>query len=360
MNNILQMDIGMGSESDSDVGDSLRMTSFERKKTNKKTMNLPWIEKYRPKKVEHILLNDYIFRKLSRMINAKEIQNIILTGKPGIGKTTTVRCLGGKVYGSFVKEYVLELNASDDRGIKIEDNISKFCKSSTSASDKDRDSMPKHKLLIFDEADNMTEKAQHIISKLMRIYNDKARFVFTCNDSQGIIDDIQSKCDIVRYQRVDSTLISLRLEDICDNENVPYTKEGVNYISDICEGDVRSALNILELASLKYGNINVNTVAGVYDKPHRRVLKNMMELCLNGNMYEASKLVFELKGKGYNGSDIIQGMFETIKSQYCDDISKKKRNKLCGDILHTIYTMSKGLDTNIQILNCISNMCHNN
>lgn len=319
---------------------------------------LPWIEKHRPRKIEHILLDPYVYNKIRQIIRQKDIPNTIITGRPGIGKTTTVRCVGNKLYGKYAKEYVLEFNASDDRGIKIEKRISNFCKSATSMKPEEYRQYPTHKLIIFDEADSMTPKAQNVIGKLMDKFSSRARFVFTCNDAHNIKEIIQSNCNILGYKRVDTKLITLRLQDICDYEKVKYDISGVNYVADICEGDMRSALNILELASTKHKFISENTVADVYDRPHRKVLRDLMKKCIKKDISSAFKMIEDLKHDGYNGSDIMSGMFGTIKSSYCDDFEKNDRVKLCSKISDGIYHISKGLDTDIQILSCISDMCN--
>lgn len=127
------------------------------KKNDRPTFNKPWIEKYRPKEVEDLVLEDGTLNKIKKIINDKDMPNIIITGSPGIGKTTTILCIAKKLLGRHFKEGVLELNASDDRGVKtVNESIEYFCKKKLDISDK----YSRHKIILLDEADNMTKKAQ--------------------------------------------------------------------------------------------------------------------------------------------------------------------------------------------------------
>lgn len=318
---------------------------------------LPWIEKYRPVRIESILLEPNIRNEINRIVSEKELPNIIVTGRPGIGKTTTIKCLAKKLYGKHYDKFVLELNASDDRGIKIEQDIARFCKSLVSIPKKEIYDYPHHKLIIFDEADNITEKAQHIISNLMGLYKENTKFAFTCNTSYNIIEIIQSRCKIIRYQKVKTDKIIPRLQDICDLENVPYDMGGLTYIAELCEGDMRSALNIMELTYRKHDVIDIDSIADVYDKPHKQALKNILDACYEKNCKKAFELTKALKDKGYTGTDIASGLFSTLKSKHCDDMDEYVKMQMCEPICVTTYNISKGLDTDLQLLSCTMKLC---
>ena len=98
---------------------------------------------------------------------------------------------------------MIHLNASDERGIKLINSgeLNTFCTHKLPYFEKDIKKYPQQKLIIFDEADNMTEKALPIISILMDKFHNSTRFVFTCNTSSKIIESIQSRCKIIRYIR---------------------------------------------------------------------------------------------------------------------------------------------------------------
>ena len=318
---------------------------------------LPWIEKYRPMRITAILLESNVRDEIMRMVEEKDTPNLIITGRPGIGKTTTIKCLARTLYGEYYDQSVLELNASDDRGIKIEIDIARFCRSLSYIPDKNKHKHPSHKLIILDEADNITEKAQHIISKLMGLYQDTTKFAFTCNTSYNIIEIIQSRCKIIRYQKVNVDKITLRLEDVCELEKVPFEQDGLEYVAELCDGDMRCALNILELTFRRHKHVTKDAISDVYDKPQRQVLRNIIDACLKKNIKQSLKLTKLLKNKGYTGTDIASGLFSTLKSKHCSDIDEYVKLQLCEPVCETTYIISNGLDTDLQLFNCIMKLC---
>ena len=213
------------------------------------------------------------------------------------------------------------------------------------------------KWVILDEADNITEKAQHIISKLMNIHKDVVKFAFTCNTSYNIIESIQSRCNkILRYSQVNTKKIILRLQDICDYEKVPYEIKGLEYISELCNGDMRSALNILELTFRKHENISEENVLDIYDKPKRKTLYDIITCCIKNDHINALKQTFKLKNEGYTGSDIITELFTLLKSKMCNNIDEQTKIFLCSNISYYSYTC-KELDTDLQLMVCILSLC---
>ena len=160
---------------------------------NYSQIKLPWVEKYRPKVSNDIILDNFMKQKINKILELKSIPNMIITGEPGTGKTSTIICLSKEIYNEKdFYEYVLELNASDDRGLTIINNkILPFCKKKTKNNI--------IKLIILDEADSITTKAQNLLSNIISEYRKNTRFVFICNDCTQITESIQSRCMIIKY-----------------------------------------------------------------------------------------------------------------------------------------------------------------
>ena len=125
-------------------------------------------DKYRPKNIDEIMLDNHTRNTISKIIENKFLKNnIIITGVPGIGKTTTLQCIAKILLGKHFHNAMIELNASDERGIKaIQDTIINFCKKKIDLSPDNVQEYSPHKIIILDEADNMTSKAQHLINSL--------------------------------------------------------------------------------------------------------------------------------------------------------------------------------------------------
>lgn len=328
--------------------------------TNKKSISeirqeqLPWIEKYRPDGIDGLMLNDKLKKSIKDMIKTKNIQNIILVGPPGVGKTSTIRCIAKELLGKYYSRYVLELNASDDRGTKsVQGTIINFCRTKLFYKDDDGKKYSGQKIIILDEADNMVEKAQHQIDLLMEQYKDKVRFAFTCNSSTPIIESIQSKCIILRYTRLSLDLVSHKLAKIAEIEKINYDKGGLHSIANISNGDLRQAINIMQMMYNKNGKITEKDVNDSCDIPQPLIIKEIFDKCINNDLPKAIEKVIELRENGYSGSDVMYGMFYTLKTELCKDIPEDKLIKIGKCISYSTYVISKGLDTNLQLIACL-------
>lgn len=314
---------------------------------------IPWIEKYRPSKIKDIVINENVMKELKQILENKCVNNIIITGTPGVGKTTTVRCFANELYGPYYDRYVLEINASDDRGIKIHTDIINFCKTKICYKEEDKNKYADHKLIIMDEADNITTKAQRLINNMMEQFKTSTKFIFTCNSSNKIIHSVQSKCKMIRYPRLTDEHIVKRLKYICEIEKTKFDEKALYLIAQISGGDMRTAINILNITFNKYNYINKDNVLDVYNIPHPDRLKNILLKCIKGEINSAIIETQNMKKDGFCGKDIIVCMFYTLKHEMCDDINEDIRIKFIDIISQSIYNISNGTDTNLQLYNCI-------
>lgn len=168
------------------------------------------------------------------------VPNMILSGPPGCGKTSSVLCIARQILGEKFSQGVIELNASDERGIevvrrKIKEFAERYIK------------LPegKQKLIILDEADSLTSAAQQALRMVISDYSETTRFVFSCNDSTKIIEPIQSRCSILRFSKLGSVEITKRLVDIAKAEKVIFDESGIEALLFTSEGDMRTAVNNL-------------------------------------------------------------------------------------------------------------------
>ncbi len=320
-------------------------------------MNIPWIEKYRPRTIDDLVLDDSTINKINKFIQDKDMPNIIITGMPGIGKTTTIKCIARGLFGKYANEAVLELNASDERGINsVQDTITSFCKKKLDLNEKGKKTYAEHKIIILDEADNMTSKAQLLINNLMEKYHKTTRFAFTCNNSSDIIESIQSRCIIMRYFRLNKEQVIKRLHTICDIEKIKYDKDALETISIISQGDVRSAINNLQLIYNANGSVNTSQIYELCDKPLPKIIRNIIHSIFNKDIKNSIKLVLELKQHGFSESDIILGMMNCIKLDNELKLSEHKKIAYLDEISHTLYNISKGVSTELQMVGCLINL----
>ena len=206
--------------------------------------NLPWIEKYRPKHIDDIIDSSYKTHTLKNLVKNNELPHLLFYGMPGCGKTTMAIAVARLLYGENFKSYVLELNASDDRGIEIVRNIiPEYAKTKSD----------KIKFIILDEADAMTIEAQSALRRVIEIYSKNCRFCIICNNIHSVLPGIQSRCTLMRFNALNNENMSIRLEEIATKENVTIEKEGIEAIIESSK-DFRQMLNVFQCVSSLYNN----------------------------------------------------------------------------------------------------------
>jgi replication factor C subunit 2/4 len=325
---------------------------------NKNKNYIPWVEKYRPKYISDLELNHSTLNKLNKMNTELDMPNLIITGVPGIGKTTTIQCLSRELLGKYKKGNILELNASDDRGIKaVHENIIHFCRKKLNIPELEKNNYCKHKIILLDEADNMTKKAQQLINNLIEKYRHTTRFAFTCNNSSDIIESIQSRCIIFRYKRLNKDQIKNKILKICDIENINYDKSGIDTIIINSQGDMRQAINCLQLTYDGYKNITADNVYKLCDKPHPIVIIGIFKNCYENKPRDALEKLKQLWNDGFSGSDLVLSMINTIKLMDSTILPTEIKIKYLEIITKTCMIISKGIDTKLQLTSCIANLC---
>ena len=270
----------------------------------------PLVEKYRPKTFEDIIFNTFLSKKFNSMLQNNIIQDMILTGEPSTGKTSTALFLGNKLFNT---NNILELNASDDRGLNVITNlILPFCKKKTEYL----------KLIILDEADSITNKAQQILSNVMDDFKNKVKIIFICNDHHKISEVIQTRCIIINFPKINKKNLKKKLESICTLENINYDDIGINKLLFYSNYDIRQCLNNLEC--IKYNHTIVNDIAinNIIDKPKIEYIKNIFNYCKNNNLIEALNEINKIIDYGYNSCDILQIIQNYIIYNFKEDTQR--------------------------------------
>ena len=331
------------------------MDLFNNKCLEQKEVNIkiPWIEKYRPKSSNDILLDPFIKQKIEKILENKSVPNMIITGEPGTGKTSTILFLAKYLYNQNYNDCVLELNASDDRGLSIINNtIYPFCKKKMN-----NKIIPNHKLIILDEADSITSKAQNLLSSLISEFRKNTRFVFICNDCSQIIESIQSRCMIIKYPKISNENLYFKIEYICKNENIKYDNNSINTLMFVSDYDIRQAINNLECIYYALGYLNDDNIYNLIDKPKPYYISKIIENCYNKNYKETINIVNTLYNKGYTPNDILLTFMKYIfeNNNLTDsNLSEDTKIKLYEIISHSYIRVNGGVDTLLQLCGCVS------
>lgn len=198
------------------------------KNSNPSLMTISLTEKYRPKILEELSGNTELVTCL-KSLNSNELPNMLFYGPPGTGKTTTIRALTK----DYPRQNVIELNASDQRGIDTVRELIKGFASSKSTG---------LKMVILDEADSMSKDAQGALRRVIEDFKG-TRFCFICNYHRKIIDPIISRCSKFRFAPVDGRM---RIKEVCLKENIPHDDSGIYCILKYSGGDLRKAMNDIQ------------------------------------------------------------------------------------------------------------------
>jgi len=300
-----------------------------------------WTEKYRPRTLDEIVNQEEIVSRLKSFVKAKNVPHCIFAGPPGTGKTTAALCLAHDLYGENYREYVMELNASDERGINvIRETVKTFARSRPIGE-------VSFKILILDEADNMTDDAQQALRRTMERYTETARFILVANYSSKIIEPIQSRCAPFRFTPLPRDAIIKRIEYICEKEHVTILDDGIEAILDLSEGDLRKTLNILQTAASVGKPIDAEIVYSVVGKANPYSIRDMIFTALNGDFISArSKLREMLRKYGLSGMDIVRQIHSEI---FMLDIPDKWKVKLADITGEIDYRLVQGANEEIQL-----------
>lgn len=301
--------------------------------------SIPWTEKYRPANIEDVILSEQVEQQIKIFLQDRQNVHLIITGLPGIGKTSTVRCIAKKILGEHIHQGYLELNAAEDRGVRsIATIIPPFCKRIVN--------FTANKIILLDEADNMTPKCQYDINDMIKEYGRKTKFILTCNDSTKIIEDIQSVCRIVRFKKLTDDQICKYLIKICKTENIMYDKNGLATICYISDGDMRKSINDLQKTAYTFGKITKESVLSICKVPDPEDIKKIIELCMEKKLVEADNEMDKIIKQGYYYLDIVSG-FVYVLSNY--DIAEDLKLKLIAIVNKTKIAVSTGLRSKLQL-----------
>ncbi|KAI5475888.1 hypothetical protein MNV49_000721 [Pseudohyphozyma bogoriensis] len=311
---------------------------------------LPWVEKHRPRTLADIVGNVETIERLKVIARDGNCPHIIISGSPGIGKTTSILALARALLGDHYKEGVLELNASDDRGIDVVRNRIK-----TFAQKKVTLPQGRHKIIILDEADSMTPGAQQALRRTMEIYSNTTRFALACNQSNKIIEPIQSRCAILRYARLTDKELLKRLLEICEIEKVPHNEAGLTALIFTSEGDMRQAVNNLQSTYSGFNFVGADEVFKVCDQPHPVKVQALIKNCVKGDIDAAMSKLEDLWKQGYSAVDIVSTLFKVVKGM--DSMAEYVKLEFIREIGLTHMRILEGVSTVVQLGGLLARLC---
>ena len=280
--------------------------------------DIMWVEKYRPKKISEVVNQKDIKGSLQALLrNEEEMPHLLFSGSAGVGKTTMAICISQEILGDRWKDYTLELNASDERGIgMVRERVKKFSRFAG------LDTEIPFKIIILDEADEMTSDAQ---TALRRIIEDTAkfcRFILIANNISKIINPIQSRCAVFKFSQIDEKEITTHLKTVLKKEKGKADEKGLKEIAEYAEGDLRHAINLLQTAA-SMGNITQDSVKAAAGLTKTNDVEEVLKLAVSGKIQDSRNKMIELvKVYGMSESDFLKYINQALVSTKYENLEE--------------------------------------
>jgi len=307
-----------------------------------------WSEKYRPATLAEMRNQSDIVSRLKRFAETKAMPHCLFAGPPGSGKTTAALCLAHDLFGERFMDAFMELNASDARGIDvIRTTVKEFARIATISE------VP-FKILVLDEADNMTADAQHALRRTMERYTDTCRFVLSCNYSGKIIEPIQSRCAIFRFVPLSEQDVAAYLTTVAEKEHARLEKSGLHALTVASEGDLRKAINTLQAAASTGKPIDERLVYEVVGKTKPSDVQDLLEIATKGDFIKArERLRSMLIQQGLSGKDILKQIHSEILRMPIPEKNKIELIDATGEI---DYRLIQGADEEVQLSSLLARL----
>lgn len=301
-----------------------------------------WTEKYRPRTLDEVVGQEEVVKRLKSYVKIKNMPHLLFVGPAGTGKTTCAIALARDLYGENLwRQNFQELNASDERGIQIvRTKIKDFARTAPFGE-------ARFKILFLDEADALTADAQAALRRTMERYSGTCRFILSCNYSSKIIDPIQSRCAVFRFAKLGAEDVKKLVMRIAEKENLEITDEALETLLYISEGDMRKAINTLQVAASFSRKIDPDVLYKSTSTARPEEVRKLLTAAAEGRFLDARNTLSEIFSTyGMGGEDLIKQLHREI---YRMPLPDEKKVKIIEALSDCEYRIVEGGSERIQL-----------
>ncbi|XP_067139702.1 replication factor C subunit 4 isoform X1 [Centruroides vittatus] len=329
----------------------------------RKSVLKPWVEKYRPRTVDEVAYQDEVVAVLKKILTGADLPNLLFYGPPGTGKTSTILALAHEMFGDMYRDRILELNASDERGIQvIRDKVKSFSQRTASGVRPDGRPCPAFKIIILDEADAMTTSAQAALRRTMEKESKSTRFCLLCNYISRIIEPLTSRCSKFRFKPLHKDILISQLKKICASEDVKMSDKVMEELIKISEGDLRKAITLLQSAHRLKGqnDITLEDIGEIAGTVPTELLDGLYDACLTDSYEKLESYVMDIIYEGYSVIQLISQLHDYIL--FRKDLNGNQKSEIIEKLAISEHCLLEGADEFLQLMDVctvvMQQLCH--